>query len=204
MLRQFVEDWAPTITGTLGGTLLGIFLAAYVGNVPIDSGFSQLVGSAIGAGLAAGAAIIAAQYQTSAPKRSYERFIADSALGVRDEADVLGRMCPLPGWASNAQCSTVLTAQINALKDPISLFQGNAPFNGTSNYGVRLRCAQLDRALKIEILRLENELKWLDTPTIFASYKSESSCFLSCDRKRSSSVRPKRCQLQNGPGGASR
>ncbi|MFM9847083.1 MAG: hypothetical protein ACKVP3_07975 [Hyphomicrobiaceae bacterium] len=163
--RHHIDNWGPAVTGLLAGTFVGIFLASTLAGVPLDAGFTQLIGSAAGAGIAALAAIIVAQHQTNAPNRNYEKFVADSALGVRDEAHILKKFCEIEAWDSNAQWGSALLTQANTLRDVIALFQGNAPYNGTTNYKVRLRCAELDRALRLEERTIEKEIKWLGTPT---------------------------------------
>lgn len=182
LLRQHVDSWRPALTGLLMGNMIGLCLASTLANVSLDAGVTQLVGSAIGAGIAALAAIMIARHQTGAPDRNYERFIADSALGIRDDAYVLKKICEIEAWDSKAQWGAALRTQVNALRDVITLFQGNAPFGGTTNYKVRLKCVELDRALRLEERSLQKELKWLDTPTAQVLQNARLTLTAVCDR----------------------
>ena len=182
MFRHHIENWAPAVTGLLVGILIGIFLASFFVDIPLDAGFTQLIGAAIGAAIAALAAIMVARHQTTAPNRNFEKFVADSALGVRDEAYVLKRLCEVELWDTNAQWGAALQLQVSALKDVIALFQGNAPFNSTTNYEIRLRCAQLDRALRLEERTLDKEVKWLNNPTVQVLQNARANLTDVCNR----------------------
>jgi len=123
----------------------------------IDSGIAG-VATAIMA-LAGSAWMV--QYRARAEEEPFEKYVADAAAAMRDEAFVLLRMAETEPCAHPAAEAHTLADQVERLHRCLRVFQKGSPYTQIRSYGVRMRIEQLEEEVREQVDMLGREIGML-------------------------------------------
>jgi hypothetical protein len=147
----------PVLTAWCLGLEMGWAWMVFLHGFKIDSGIAG-VATAIMA-LAGSAWMV--QYKTRAEEQPFERYVADAAAAIRDEAFVLLRMAETgPGPQPEIEARR-LADQVERLHRCLKVFQKGSPYTQIRNYGVRMRIEQLDEEVCEQVDMLGREIGML-------------------------------------------
>ncbi|HEU0159166.1 MAG TPA: hypothetical protein VFR00_07625 [Hyphomicrobiaceae bacterium] len=103
------------------------------------------------------------QYKTRAEEQPFEKYVADAAVAMRDEAYVLMKMAELPPRPEPAAEARTLGDQVERLRRCLKVFQKGSPYTQIRNYGARMRIEHLEEEVSEQVGLLDREIAILGT-----------------------------------------
>jgi hypothetical protein len=142
--------------------------------VGLEMGWAWMVffhGFAIDSGIAGVATAIMAlagsawmvQYKARAEEQPFEKYVADAAAAMRDEAFVLLRMAEMQARPEPAAEAQTLGDQVERLHRCLKVFQKGSPYTQIRSYGARIRIEQLEEEVCEQVGLLDREIAILGT-----------------------------------------
>jgi len=125
----------------------------------IDSGIAGLTTAMMA--LAGSAWMV--QYKTRAEEQPFEKYVADAAAAMRDEAYVLLKMAEMPPKPEPATEARTLSDQVERLRRCLKVFQKGSPYTQIRNYGARMRIEHLEEEVSEQVGLLDREIAILGT-----------------------------------------
>jgi len=169
--------WRGRFTRLLKSRSLPLVLTAWC--VGLEMGWAWMIffhGFAIDSGIAglttammalAGSAWMV-QYKTRAEEQPFEKYVADAAAAMRDEAYVLLKMAEMPPKPEPASEARTLGDQVERLRRCLKVFQKGSPYTQIRNYGARMRIEHLEEEVSEQVGLLDREI------TILGSYPTKN------------------------------
>lgn len=103
------------------------------------------------------------QYKARAEEQPFEKYVADAAAAMRDEAFVLLKMAELPPAPEPASEARTLADQVERLRRCLKVFQKGSPYAQIRSYGARMRIEQLEEEVSEQVGLLDREIAILGT-----------------------------------------
>jgi hypothetical protein len=164
--------WRGRFTRTLKSRSLPLVLTAWC--VGLEMGWAWMIffhGFAIDSGIAGVATAMMAlagsawmvQYKTRAEEQPFEKYVADAAVAMRDEAYVLMKMAEMPPRPEPAAEARTLGDQVERLRRCLKVFQKGSPYTQIRNYGARMRIEHLEEEVSEQVGLLDREIAILGT-----------------------------------------
>jgi hypothetical protein len=182
--------WRGRATRLLKSRSLPLVLTAWC--VGLEMGWAWMIffhGFAIDSGIAglttammalAGSAWMV-QYKTRAEEQPFEKYVADAAAAMRDEAYVLLKMAEMPPTPEPAAEARTLGEQVERLRRCLKVFQKGSPYTQIRNYGARMRIEHLEEEVSEQVGLLDREIAILGTyPTKNVVDVAKQKCRRAC------------------------
>ena len=154
---------SPTVplvlTAWCAGLEMGWAWMIFFHGFAIDSG---IAGVATAMMALAGSAWMV-QYKARAEEQPFERYVADAAAAMRDEAFVLLKMAEMPPRPEPAAEARTLADQVERLRRCLKVFQKGSPYTQIRNYGARMRIEHLEEEVSEQVGLLDREIAILGT-----------------------------------------
>ena len=147
------------LTAWCAGLEMGWAWMIFFHGFAIDSG---IAGVATAMMALAGSAWMV-QYKARADEQPFERYVADAAAAMRDEAFVLLKMAEMQPRPEPAAEARELADQVERLRRCLKVFQKGAPYTQIRNYGARMRIEQLEDEVSEQVGLLDREIAILGT-----------------------------------------
>ena len=101
------------------------------------------------------------QFRTRTQDQPFEKYVADAASAIHDEAFVLSRMAAMEAWTEPAAEAAKLAEQLMRLHRCLKFFQKGSPYTQIRNYGARMRIELLEEAVSQQVGSLGREIEML-------------------------------------------
>jgi hypothetical protein len=147
------------LTAWCAGLEMGWAWMIFYHGLAIDSG---IAGVATAMMALAGSAWMV-QYKTRAEEQPFEKYVADAAVAMRDEAYVLMKMAEMPPRPEPAAEARTLGDQVERLRRCLKVFQKGSPYTQIRNYGARMRIEHLEEEVSEQVGLLDREIAILGT-----------------------------------------
>ena len=149
----------PVLTAWCVGLEMGWAWMVFFHGFAIDSGIAGVT-TAIMA-LAGSAWMV--QYKARAEEQPFEKYVADAAAAMRDEAFVLLKMAEMQARPEPAAEAQTLGDQVERLHRCLKVFQKGSPYTQIRSYGARMRIEQLEEEVCEQVGLLDREIAILGT-----------------------------------------
>jgi hypothetical protein len=164
----------PVLTAWCVGVEMGWAWMVFFHGFAIDSGIAG-VATAIMA-LAGSAWMV--QYKARAEQQPFEKYVADAAAAMRDEAFVLLKMAEMQARPEPLVEARTLADQVERLRRCLKVFQKGSPYTQIRSYGARMRIEQLEEEVSEQVGLLDREI------AILGSYPTKNVVEVAKDKCR--------------------
>ena len=144
----------PVVTAWCLGLEMGWAWMIFFHGFRIDSGIAGVTTAVMA--LAGSAWMV--QYKTRAEEQPFEKYVADAAAAMRDEAYVLMKLTELEPRPEPAAEAATLGEQVERLHRCLKVFQKGSPYTQIRSYGARMRIEQLEEEVSEQMGLLDREI----------------------------------------------
>ena len=161
------------LTAWCAGLEMGWAWMVFFHGFAIDSGIAGVTTALMA--LAGSAWMV--QYKARADEQPFERYVADAAAAMRDEAFVLLKLAEMQPRPEPAAEARTLSEQVEHLRRCLKVFQKGSPYAQIRNYGARMRIEQLEEEVREQVGLLDREIAILGSyPTKAVVQVAKQKC----------------------------
>src|SRR5215510_7149755 len=161
------------LTAWCAGLEMGWAWMIFFHGFAIDSGIAGVTTAMMA--LAGSAWMV--QYKARADEQPFERYVAEAAAAMRDEAFVLLKLAEMPSRPEPAGEARTLSEQVERLRRCLKGFQKGSPYTQIRNYGARMRIEQLEEEVSEQVGLLDREIAILGSyPTKTVVQVAKQKC----------------------------
>jgi hypothetical protein len=161
------------LTAWCAGVEMGWAWMIFFHGFAIDSGIAGVTTAMMA--LAGSAWMV--QYKARADEQPFERYVADAAAAMRDEAFVLLKLAEMQSQPEPAAEARTLSEQVERLRRCLKVFQKGSPYTQIRNYGARMRIEQLEEEVSEQVGLLDREIAILGSyPTKTVVQVAKQKC----------------------------
>jgi len=161
------------LTAWCAGLEMGWAWMIFFHGFAIDSGIAGVTTAMMA--LAGSAWMV--QYKARADEQPFERYVAEAAAAMRDEAFVLLKLAQMQARPEPAAEARTLSEQVERLRRCLKVFQKGSPYTQIRNYGARMRIEQLEEEVSEQVGLLDREIAILGSyPTKAVVQVAKQKC----------------------------